>query len=165
GEVGYLKNPPNSPAIAINNDNITFLSLASVDITAVVTKSNKTQYKYTYKTDPQRQFIAMNNKYPNASDANGNSENCESTGAITPIRAELMSSGSGTALIEEYNNPYNFGFLDDFKLTNQYLSDIKMLETRPAQGNYLLFSTFSGIEDPLGGNPPKGFVVCVENKK
>ncbi|OTA15590.1 hypothetical protein Xvie_02672 [Xenorhabdus vietnamensis] len=154
--------------VTIDNNTglITFQAPGQARITINVKKNNGTKRKYTYITYPRRLFSyspGYTFTYPMNDEHNCENLKYDGETGHSPTVSQLVSSGTGTALSDDFPNSYKFGILDDIGPISKTSSYIKMLRSRNELGKYFVYDTATGREVPLisDGNTLQAFVICI----
>ncbi|MDE9543636.1 inverse autotransporter beta domain-containing protein [Xenorhabdus bovienii] len=150
----------------INSDGvIQFNWFGVATLTAKVIKSSGEKYTYTYKTHIQRIFASMGEAYtaPSPLSDDKNCEHLSPNPSFTPIFSDLVSSGNGTALSEEFKNSYEFGIFNSYKDIYENTAKFKMKQQ--ANSGYSIYDAVSGTMIQPETNDDTAAVVCKLREK
>ncbi|WP_338802921.1 inverse autotransporter beta domain-containing protein [Xenorhabdus griffiniae] len=153
------------PAINVNSQTglVTFNNTGHGKVILDITKKNGTKRQYTYTFFPKMWLISIPGAYNDTYPLNDNN-NCErpiksDQHNLSPLYSELISTGTGTALSDEFPDAYKFGILDDLNHIDK-TTYIKMLKSRQNNGGYLAYDTATGKEIP-NDDPSKSIVAYI----
>ncbi|PHM24659.1 inverse autotransporter beta domain-containing protein [Xenorhabdus ehlersii] len=142
------------PAISVDEQTglVTFDSLGRGKVILDITKRNGTKRQYTYAFFPKMMLVSISNSnpisYPLDDDNNCEQEiNNNGQHNQSPLYSELISTGTGTTLSDEFPDAYKFGILEGF-INIDKTPYIKMLKSRQGSGIYLAYDTVTGKEIP-----------------
>uniref|UniRef100_UPI001475B8D4 Ig-like domain-containing protein n=1 Tax=Xenorhabdus stockiae TaxID=351614 RepID=UPI001475B8D4 len=136
----------------------------SQEVILHITKKNGTQQQYTYKFFTRRFFGIRSDMIGNYKLNDGN--DCEKPPNnvaifLSPLDSELVSTGTGTSLHDEFPDAYKFGILDGITIKNKNNIYIKMLKTRQNSGvaSYFPYNLLTGQEF-IGDPYDDVYVLC-----